>query len=195
MRKHRCHGSALAEILLATLIGALAMALGVSSFVLALRAVHTGSDALVLQRECDEILNMRIAPQVRVLQNVISAGEGGLVYQYLSPALGSFETCAFVFHENAFYHCSNIPYTGYPEDLIDYFDGLGPETEDAKVLGRYVQDVLFSFRDGGNNLVAMTDGTVDDVTAIEIVDVRLTLARDRQVYQVSNSFIPIRQFL
>lgn len=189
-------GFTLTEVLLATAIITITLSLAVGSYVLALHAMSTASDALILQREADQILNMKLAPDIRVLQTLVCAGEREIIFQYQSPTTGYFETKAFVFKEGTMYRCDYVPY--YPEqpELIDqYFEDLSEETWGVEVLGRFVEDVLFSFRDGGNNLVAMTDGVVDDPSAIEIVDVRLTLAREGQVYQVTNSFIPICQFI
>jgi len=197
MRLHRSkrRGFTLVELMLGLAISTLALSFGIGSYILAQRAIQTGADALILQREADEILNMRLAPEIRVVQTILSAGEGELIYQYLSPTTGTFITNGFVYKDGQFYYCANIPYYGYDEDIQYYVEYLSSQTPDCIALGRFVDDVLFSFRDGGNNLVSMTDGLVDDVSAIEIVDIRLTLGRDRQIYQVSNSFIPIRQFI
>lgn len=194
--KRTHQGFTLTEVLLAIAIVGVAVSLGVGSFVLSLRALRTGADALILQREADQILNMNLAPEIRLIQTVIAAGERFLVFQYQSPDTGLIEAKAFVFQEDKLYFCSYVPYTpGDPEAMEEFLSNVSEALPGVESLGRFVEDTLFSFRDGGNNLVAMTEGVVDDPTAIEIVDVRLTLARDRQVYQVTNSFIPIRQFV
>lgn len=196
MRTRNRKGFTLPETLLAVAIAGVGLSLASGSFVLALHALSTGADALLLQREADQILNMEMAPEIRLIQTMAIAGEHHVVFQCQSPDTGMIETRGFVFQNNQLLYCESVPYS--PSDLEatwDYMDQLSEQSDGVKVLGRFVEDVLFSFRDGGNNLVSMTEGTVDDPTGIEIVDVRLTLARNRQVYQITNSFIPIRQFI
>jgi len=196
MKTYQRRGFTLTEALLATAIISITLSLAIGSYVLALGAMRTASDALILQREADQILNMKLGPEIRLVQTLVDAGDRGFVYQHQSPTTGMFETKAFVYQDDTMYFCQDVPYyPDYPETMEEYFNNLSGETYGVEVLGRFVEDVLFSYRDGGNNLVSTTGGTVDDPTAVEIVDVRLTLARDRQVYQVSNSFIPIRQFI
>ncbi len=189
-------GFTLPETLLAVAIAGVGLSLASGSFVLALHALSTGADALLLQREADQILNMEMAPEIRLIQTLAIAGEHHVVFQCQSPDTGAIETHGFVFQNNLLLYCKSIPYSpSDPEAAWDYMDQLSENSDGVKVLGRFVEDVLFSFRDGGNNLVSMTGGLADDPTGIEIVDVRLTLARNRQIYQITNSFIPIRQFI
>lgn len=196
MNQRKRKGFTLPETLLAVAIAGVGLSLASGSFILALHALSTGADALLLQREADQILNMHMAPEIRLIQTVVMAGEREVVFQCQSPISGAIETRGFVFQNNALLYSESVPYSeADPETTWNYLEQMSADSEGVEVLGRFVEDVLFSFRDGGNNLVSMTEGLVNDPTGIEIVDVRLTLARNRQVYQITNSFIPIRQFI
>lgn len=168
-------GFTIIELMLASAIGVMVISLVISSFLLSIKAIATSTDALLLQREADQILNMKIAPEIRQIRDITLAGQNSLYFQYIHPETGQLVTNGFEFEEEVFYFIQN---------------------GEGEAIGRFVQDVKFSYRDGGNNLLYMDDnGFVVDISAVEIVDIRLTVGQDEQIYQVTNSFVPIRRFI
>ena len=194
LKRNQRKGFTLVEIMIASAIMVMTISLALSGFIMNLRALETGSHALVLQREVDEIINLNMAPEVRALQTVLSASVNELVFQYVDNN-DELVTKAFFYQNEELYFVNSVPSFQSEEESDEYFNNLNEETPQVEVLGRFLQDVKFSFRDGGNNLLPTTNDFVDDPTGIEIIDLQITLGKKKQVYQVTNSFIPIRLFL